>query len=272
MDFLSSPSRSPPISSPQSCELGFGINNGNECILHPVSWFDTLAGVAVRYGVEVADIKKLNGLSTDFQMFALNTLQIPLSGSHPPSHSTCSRLDPPSWVIKMWFITRKIGCRRSSCGQSRQLQLQNDLLESLKSASSSSSSETKVSSTASTLRGGYYGHDEAANGSPFSSRHRKSRSVATGLTSASGSLRECLLLSEGGESSSSSSTSSENWFEKLFSKRRQKSDSDFASYYRPPEELMINEEANGGSTVSTITGKGLLALRPKSSSIPTNLG
>ncbi|GAY46897.1 hypothetical protein CUMW_100490 [Citrus unshiu] len=34
---------------------------------------------------QVADIRKLNGLSTDLQMFALKTLQIPLPGKHPPS-------------------------------------------------------------------------------------------------------------------------------------------------------------------------------------------
>ncbi|MBA0637230.1 hypothetical protein Godav_024651, partial [Gossypium davidsonii] len=54
-------------------------------IEHPVSRFDTLAGVAIKYGVEVADIKRMNGLVTDLQMFALKTLQIPLPGRHPPS-------------------------------------------------------------------------------------------------------------------------------------------------------------------------------------------
>ncbi|CAO2814041.1 unnamed protein product [Amaranthus hypochondriacus] len=56
-------------------------------IEHHVTKMDTLAGIAIRYGVEVADIKKLNGLVTDLQMFALKTLHIPLPGRHPPS--TC---------------------------------------------------------------------------------------------------------------------------------------------------------------------------------------
>ncbi|GAY46896.1 hypothetical protein CUMW_100490 [Citrus unshiu] len=54
-------------------------------IEHQVSKLDTLAGIAIKYGVDVADIRKLNGLSTDLQMFALKTLQIPLPGKHPPS-------------------------------------------------------------------------------------------------------------------------------------------------------------------------------------------
>ena len=34
---------------------------------------------------QVADVKKMNGLVTDLQMFALKSLQIPLPGRHPPS-------------------------------------------------------------------------------------------------------------------------------------------------------------------------------------------
>lgn len=35
--------------------------------------------------IQVADIKRMNGLATDLQMFALKTLKIPLPGRHPPS-------------------------------------------------------------------------------------------------------------------------------------------------------------------------------------------
>ncbi|KAF3544910.1 hypothetical protein DY000_02000356 [Brassica cretica] len=38
-----------------------------------------------RYETIVADVKKMNGLVTDLQMFALKSLQIPLPGRHPPS-------------------------------------------------------------------------------------------------------------------------------------------------------------------------------------------
>ncbi|KAL4389622.1 hypothetical protein AHAS_Ahas03G0063500 [Arachis hypogaea] len=54
------------------------------CIQHSISKLDTLAGIAIKYGVEVADIKKVNGLVTDRQMFALRTLHIPLPGRHIP--------------------------------------------------------------------------------------------------------------------------------------------------------------------------------------------
>ncbi|GAU41817.1 hypothetical protein TSUD_299830 [Trifolium subterraneum] len=64
---------------------GSGGGNGLSYIEHHVSKFDTLAGVAIKYGVEVADVKRMNGLATDLQMFALQTLRIPLPGRHPPS-------------------------------------------------------------------------------------------------------------------------------------------------------------------------------------------
>ncbi|MCD7458775.1 hypothetical protein HAX54_039154, partial [Datura stramonium] len=66
------------------CSMGV-VGRGLSYIEHPVSKFDTLAGVAIRYGVEVADIKRINGLVSDLQMFALKTLHIPLPGRHPPS-------------------------------------------------------------------------------------------------------------------------------------------------------------------------------------------
>ncbi|KAB1203745.1 LysM and putative peptidoglycan-binding domain-containing protein 2 [Morella rubra] len=76
-DRESLPISSPPSALSASCSVGY--------IEHPVSKLDTLAGIAIKYGVEVADIKKMNGLVTDLQMFALKSLQIPLPGRHPPS-------------------------------------------------------------------------------------------------------------------------------------------------------------------------------------------
>lgn len=61
-------------------------------ILHRVCRFDTLAGVAIKYGVEVADVKRVNGLTADLQMFAHKTLRIPLPGRHPPA----AQHSPPS--------------------------------------------------------------------------------------------------------------------------------------------------------------------------------
>ncbi|KAH7277283.1 hypothetical protein KP509_39G043900 [Ceratopteris richardii] len=54
--------------------------DGKNFIEHQVSNLDTLAGLAIKYGVEVADIKRANGLATDLHMFGRRTLKIPLYG------------------------------------------------------------------------------------------------------------------------------------------------------------------------------------------------
>ncbi|KAJ6353510.1 hypothetical protein OIU76_002513 [Salix suchowensis] len=74
-------------------------NSGVGFIEHPVSKLDTLAGVAIKYGVEVADIKKMNSLVTDLQMFALKSLQIPLPGRHPPSSFLPNGSDVPGYLF-----------------------------------------------------------------------------------------------------------------------------------------------------------------------------
>ncbi|KAK6139116.1 hypothetical protein DH2020_003912 [Rehmannia glutinosa] len=295
MDFIdrsavgsSSPSRSLPISS---AAVGVGLNGRVNYILHTVSKFDTLAGVAIKYGVEVADIKRLNGLVTDLQMFALKTLQIPLPGRHPPSPSLCNSHDP---------------CQRpSSSDQTPSNRRHSDLFDSFQSLKLKSSSERKVSPAMSSLQG-YYGlrqadqkaaaegFDMAAyrNGGahcvedgPFStpsslshhrlSHHRKSKSVANGLMLANGGLLDP-LLSQDAESNSSS----DKWIEKLL-RRRQNSEADFTSR---PKEKLLKEENSSRSAISALTGKRGLALRPKSATrnvdvesggpnpIPLNLG
>lgn len=65
--------------------VGGGSSVGFGCIQHTVTKYDTLAGVAIKYGVEVSDIKRMNGLTTDIQMFSRKSLRIPLPGRHPPS-------------------------------------------------------------------------------------------------------------------------------------------------------------------------------------------
>lgn len=74
-----------PIYSSASLSTSSLSPSGVNCIEHRVTKMDTLAGVAIKYGVEVADIKRMNGLVTDIQMFAHKSLQIPLPGRHPPS-------------------------------------------------------------------------------------------------------------------------------------------------------------------------------------------
>ncbi|CAM6121725.1 unnamed protein product [Calypogeia fissa] len=52
-----------------SCDSSTASSRCAGYIEHPVSRFDTWAGVAIKYGVEVGDIKRMNGLVTDLQMF-----------------------------------------------------------------------------------------------------------------------------------------------------------------------------------------------------------
>ncbi|GFP92564.1 lysm and putative peptidoglycan-binding domain-containing protein 2 [Phtheirospermum japonicum] len=267
----SSPSRSVPISSPPSAPVGVGADGGVNHIIHTVTRFDTLAGVAIKYGVEVADIKKLNGLVTDLQMFALNTLQIPLPGRHPPSPSLSNGHETPQ--------------RPNSSHQTASSRRYSDIFDSFPSLKLKASSEEKISPAMSTLRG-YYGLKPAdQKGSsegfemavyrkegahyledgPFAksslplsnpplSHHRKSKSLANCLASQNGDLIDRLMPQEP-ESNNDSA-------EKLV-RRRQKSIADFSKC--TPEKLLKNENNMSSITISSITGKGL-ALRPKSGS------
>ncbi|PIN25106.1 hypothetical protein CDL12_02158 [Handroanthus impetiginosus] len=267
----SSPSRSPPVSSTTSAGVSVAPNGGANYILHTVSKFDTLAGVAIKYGVEVADIKRLNGLVTDLQMFALKTLQIPLPGRHPPSPSLCNGHDTPH--------------RPSSSECNPTNRRHSDLFDSFQSLKLKSSSERKVSPAMNNLQG-YYGLKQAdgkagiesfdmslyrnggahyledgpySTSSPHSNpplgHHRKSKSVANGLMSVNGSLLDPLLSREG------ENGSSDKWIDKLLG-RPKKCEADFTS--SPPEKL-LKDENSSSSAISAITGKGL-ALRPKSAS------
>ncbi|XBI42460.1 uncharacterized protein LOC119330316 [Triticum dicoccoides] len=78
---LLSPERTPP---PASCCSP--VDDGQEDFLqHQVSRMDTLAGIAIKYGVEISDIKRANSLVTDSQMYAHKALLIPLPGRPMPS-------------------------------------------------------------------------------------------------------------------------------------------------------------------------------------------
>lgn len=56
---------------------GRGQKGGNEPIFHTVSFADTLEGIAVKYGVQVADIKRVNRLFSNQDLFARKELVIP---------------------------------------------------------------------------------------------------------------------------------------------------------------------------------------------------
>ncbi|KDP43317.1 hypothetical protein JCGZ_24238 [Jatropha curcas] len=250
------PSSSTIMTSPMSTPSP-PLPGGVGFIEHPVSKLDTLAGVAIKYGVEVADIKKMNGLVTDLQMFALKSLQIPLPGKHPPSPG----------------LSNGSNTFRHNTSQ----QTHSDLFDSFPSLRLNSS-QRKVSSAMSSLQG-YYGlksetetgHSQGfemadyrqgdshylepspASNTPLS-HHRKSRSLANGFRDENNGVADDQLIDEERESDTG------KWIEKLL-RRRQKSDADFSSRY--PEMLMREDTVAGVS--SAITGKSL-ALRSKAAS------
>ncbi|CAA0806689.1 peptidoglycan-binding LysM domain-containing protein [Striga hermonthica] len=264
----SSPSRSPPISSPPPT-VGVGVDGGVNYILHTVTKFDTLAGIAIKYGVEVVDIKRQNGLVTDLQMFALKTLQVPCPGRHPPSPSLSNGHETPA--------------RPGRSQQSASSRRYSDIFDSFPSLKLKASSDEKVSPAMSHLRG-YYGlkptdpkgasegfemavyHNKGGSqyledglfssrssfptSNPPLSHHRKSKSAANCLASENGDLVDRLMPEEPETNDS---------VEKLI-RRRQKSVADFS---KCTPEKVLKEENTSGIAISSITGKGL-ALRPKS--------
>ncbi|KAJ0248732.1 LysM domain-containing protein [Hirschfeldia incana] len=255
---ISSPTTSPPPSATSPVSQNCFNSNGAGYIEHRVSKFDTLAGIAIKYGVEVADITKLNGLVTDLQMFALNSLRIPLPGRHPPSR-----------CVSNSSFTHGEDCSEEALSSATNGNLQDvfDPFHSLKLKPS----ETKISPAMDSLQG-YYGlkkprnkrasHPQDSNdhyltplpptSTPLN-QHRKSRSLVDAV------------IAEVNQ------TTSYGYNKEVMKpmRRRQKSEADF-SWRTPTPELVLKESRNNSSGgFSAIAGKGL-ALRPKASS-RTNL-
>ncbi|KAL0658848.1 hypothetical protein Bca4012_079433 [Brassica carinata] len=255
---ISSPTTSPPSSATSPVSLNCSFSNGAGYIEHRVSKFDTLAGIAIKYGVEVADITKLNGLVTDLQMFALKSLRIPLPGRHPPSP-----------CLSNASFNHGEDCSEPAPSSANNGNLQDvfDPFQSLKLKPS----ETKISPAMDSLQG-YYGlkptnkraseasypqedNDQYLTPSPATStplnQHRKSRSLVDAVIA---------------EVNQSSYQSKEVNSDKP-TRRRQKSEADFSS--RTPELLLKKESRSSCGGFSAIAEKGL-ALRPKAAS-KTNL-
>nr|GMD34191.1 LysM and putative peptidoglycan-binding domain-containing protein [Ipomoea batatas] len=234
--------------------------------------------------VGVADIKRMNGLVTDLQMFALKTLQIPLPGRHPPSSILSNGVDKQGCTSGQVANSDNSFCRPSSLEQTQPNRRYSDLFDSLQSLKLKPSPQRKVSPAMSSLQD-YYGikpayQKSASEGfemavyrkaglhdpedgpftmsAPLSSQppslHGKSKSVANGFMTQNGDLVDHASTQDAKDNGSDS------WVEKLV-RRRQKSDADFLS---TPERLLKEDNSSGGG-FSTIAGKGL-ALRPKSAS------
>ncbi|CAN4080872.1 unnamed protein product [Withania somnifera] len=249
-------SSSPPKSG------GGSDGGGSNYIQHQVTKFDTLPGVAIRYGVEVADIEKLNGLVSDLQMFAQKTIQIPLPGRHPPSPVVSNGQDT------------------QGPSSSEQTPLSNrypDLFGLFQSLKLKSSPQPRVSPTMNCLLG-YQGSkpaDKNVASEDFEMAvYRKgvSHSLENGpfikatphSSQPPGLYRKCKSVANDMSQNGLGSTEngSDLMFEKL-ARRRQKSEADFSS--RTPEVLLKEDNSSGSGFSAAAAGKGL-ALRPKSAS------
>ncbi|CAN6463418.1 unnamed protein product [Victoria cruziana] len=242
--------------------------SGVNYIEHRVSRFDTLAGIAIKYGVEVSDIKRLNGLVTDLQMFAHKTLQIPLPGRHPPSpilsngsadQEKESSLRTPSRYPKRDLLKdfqspklqRKVSPAMSS------LQGYYGLMPSVGNDGDATEGTemTLYRITGSQVSPGECPSSPRANGTGGSSlgRHRKSRSLVDVSQAENGESTGDVVVPEAGDNDMERSS------EKSV-RRRQKADADTSS---PSPSLILKEENSGGFLGRF--GRGL-ALRPKSAS------
>ncbi|CAI9096970.1 OLC1v1033245C1 [Oldenlandia corymbosa var. corymbosa] len=261
----STPAKITAVNSPPRFSVGAG---GRSYIEHTVTKFDTLAGVAIKYGVEVADIKRINGLVSDLQMFALKTLQIPCPGRHPPSPNLSNGLGSQG---------------PSSSEDNHSTRRHSDLFDAFPSLRLTPSPQRRVSPAMSSLQGFYglknseqksegcemavyrkggshyledgpFGKPSGALNPPLS-LHRKSKSVANGFATENGHL--------GDNGQESTDSDSDNLIDKLLVRRRQKSEADFNA--RTPELLLKEDNGSSGSGFLATKGKGL-ALRPKSAS------
>ncbi|CDY20605.1 BnaC08g14530D [Brassica napus] len=197
--------------------------------------------------IQVADVKKMNGLVTDLQMFALKSLQIPLPGRHPPS--PC--LSNGSLNHGYFFILVKNGC---SCHELEPPNHSNgDVFDSFQSLRLKSS-EKKVSPAMNSLQG-CYGLKPA------------NRTVSVGGSLEMGNYKSLVnALLEEINQSPDNTTHQDSSSDKLIRGRR-KSGADFSS--RTPELLLKEENGSSNGGFLSIAGKGL-ALRSKASS-RTNL-
>ncbi|XP_076917943.1 uncharacterized protein LOC143578166 [Bidens hawaiensis] len=231
-------------------------------IEHAVTKFDTLAGVAIKYGVEVADVKRMNGLTTDLQMFSRKTLHIPLPGRHPPSPIMSNGHET--------HVPRRLSTTPPNHRHS-------DLLDSIKSLKLSSSSPRTVSPSMEALRD-YHGlkptnqngiNERFENGpkqsepsNPAHGLHRKCKSLACELSETGSTDNETTPATNGKKSDSDS------WYDILT--RRRKSEIDLQNHTL---QTMLKPDTtittNTATAFSPAAGKGL-ALRPKAASRTTS--
>ncbi|GLT37455.1 hypothetical protein SLA2020_117720 [Shorea laevis] len=238
-------------------------------IEHKVSKLDTLAGVAIKYGVEVADIKKMNGLATDLQMFALKSLQIPLPGRHPPSACLSNGSESPGQNNANQTPVHHVTCDLFDSFQSLRLKSTprkvSPAMSSLQGYYGLEPTEQKTTSEGFEMavykNGGAHYLEDGPYLKPFPSSnlplslHRKSKSLVNGFLDENGEPLENIHVGE------ASDNSPDRLNEKLV-RRHQKSEADFTA--GTPETVLKEDNASTGAFSAT-AGKGL-ALRSKAAS------
>ncbi|XP_059455420.1 uncharacterized protein LOC132185670 isoform X2 [Corylus avellana] len=254
--------------SPSNGRSDSGGGNGVNYIEHQVSKLDTLAGVAIKYGVEVADVKRINGLATDLQMFALKTLQIPLPGRHPPSPSlsdgeNSTQETPPR--LGQSSMLGSLQSLRLNTPQQKATSAMSSLQKyyGLKSPNLKGAAEGTEMAVYKTGSSDYFDDGLLPKASPIadspSNLHQNSRNSIDGFLPQNGAVAEYGLLPELGDGEGEKS-------DEKSVRRRQKAEVDAGA--GTPERLLKGENSGGSSGYSVSTGKGL-AMRPKSASRTT---
>ncbi|CAN8236970.1 unnamed protein product [Cochlearia groenlandica] len=270
---IPSPTSSPPPSSSSSPPFPCSNSPDRGYIEHRVSKFDTLVGIAIKYGVEVSDVKKMNGLVTDLQMFALKSLKIPLPGRHPPSPClsngslnygegcSCHEMESPNgsnpYVFDSFQSLRLKSSEKKVSPAMYSLQGYYGLKPANRTVSEGGFLEMGIYKTETSQHLSNNGDNQYLRPFPSTNiplnHHRKSRSLVNALF-------------EEVNNSPENNTPQESNSDK-FIRRRQKSEADFSS--RTPELLLKEENVSSNGGFLSIAGKGL-ALRSKASS-RTNL-
>uniref|UniRef100_A0A7N1A5Q6 LysM domain-containing protein n=2 Tax=Kalanchoe fedtschenkoi TaxID=63787 RepID=A0A7N1A5Q6_KALFE len=251
-------------SSTSSSGGGSGDGDG-ACIHHLVTKFDTLAGVAIKYGIEVADIRKMNGLVNDLQMFGLKSLRIPLSGRHPPSDGFGSSgktiTDPALGQVRLFGTDEPFRIPKVKYSE-----LISSAMSDLQKHYNLKSPNPKAHSIDLEMRSATPHPQqvdiEASRSLPSrtsSYDHHKTRSSGDSFSTVNGAKDFTIEAEDWG---------SRAFDEQLF-RNWEKTETNQLAGPPTPEKILKTHAGGGSSSFSPITGKGL-ALRSKSAS-RTNL-
>lgn len=254
---------------------GSGGGNGLSYIEHQVSKLDTLAGVAIKYGVEVADIKRMNGLASDLQMFALKTLKIPLPGRHPPSPAPGLHDEPAKSgdssierkplrigqsAMKEPLQSLRLKPPQPSISPAMSILQKYYGLKSSRSRDSFEGTEMAVYTSASSdnSTGEWLPKSSSISGLPSTSNdYPKSTNIVFDLLTGDNEVNEYVPFAEIGDGGAEKS-------DEKSVRRRQKADVDNGG--STPEKMLKEGNCNGSNSNGFSSSGKTLAMRPKSAS------